>query len=114
MIAVRSHCAECASPLPYVCEMCRGGGLLPLVRVGTKVARDERQCPACKGVGRLSADAAVAVAAVDSVTSARYGVMIGEPRYVAQARAIGEPRVLGLFSRLVAIVERRTRERGES
>lgn len=102
-----------SAALPYSCETCRGRGLLPMVRVGTKVARGERQCPACDGAGRLSADAAVAAAAVDSVTSARYGVMIGEPRYVGQARTIGEPRVLGLYGRLVAIVERRTRERGE-
>jgi hypothetical protein len=99
------------SELPYTCEGCRGARVIPAVRIGARVARPERPCSECDGAGRLSQDSAIALTAVDSVPSARHGVMLGEPRYVAQARAIGDVRVLALYDRLVAIVARRERER---
>lgn len=99
--------------IEYRCESCNGKGYHDPIIAARRVVKPERRCSECNGSGRVDHEQALGLAALDSIHSACLGVIIAEPRYSAQGRALGDIRMIALRGRLGAIVERKQRERGE-
>ena len=95
----------------YRCETCDGSGMLPMIRIGLRVAKPERQCSTCLGRGVVCAGHALLLCIESCGAHLRYSVMCGEPLYLAQARAKSDARILGFWSRLCGVIERADRMR---
>lgn len=95
----------------FRCETCGGSGVIPMIRIGLRVAKPEHTCSTCLGRGLVCAGHALLLCIESCGAHMRYSLMVGEPAYLAQARAKNDERILGFWSRLCGVIERADRMR---
>lgn len=98
---------------PYRCEGCAGRGVMTGREwVDGLLVDGARRCKTCKGRGALSRDEALAAFVDAAHLEIRYGAHGSSPRvsaYVAQAEAIGDARLGGLWQRICQRIDALTR-----